>query len=289
MKRKLIKQGGYGLTFYVPKKWVDAKQLHAGDEIEVTPIEDTLLLSAASIKGQKKMLSLEIKKTRESGVRTLLVNAYRAGFDEIHVTYAGNKEEIEYIVSTFLLGFEILKQENKIYTLKSISEPSTENFEQIFQRQFYIVEEIIKNMHDKKIKELIHKVQVYDHFLKRCIARNISRQTKDFFLWQFLSHLTQIARLSYHCQKQATLSKEMNPLRNTLEQMFALLKTASLKKEYSLLTQLHTLDQEMLDKEKKLLKTKDAIAVHYLLMISRTIYLANSPLTGYLQLLQPSS
>ena len=115
MQRKLIKQGGYGLTFYVPKKWIDAKHLQAGDDIEVTPIEDTLLLSAVKSKEHKRTISLTIKKTRESGIRTLLVNAYRAGFDEMHVTYEGNEEELQEIVSTFLLGFEVWKKEENQY------------------------------------------------------------------------------------------------------------------------------------------------------------------------------
>jgi len=47
MKRKLIKQGGgNGLTFYIPKKWADARGLNGGDEVEIAEVDNGLLVTA---------------------------------------------------------------------------------------------------------------------------------------------------------------------------------------------------------------------------------------------------
>ena len=44
MRRKLIKQGGFGLTIYLPKHWTDEKELQAGQEVEVNRFESMYFL-----------------------------------------------------------------------------------------------------------------------------------------------------------------------------------------------------------------------------------------------------
>lgn len=293
MKRKLIKQGGYGVTFYVPKKWVDARQLKAGDEIEVTTVEDSLLLSSTSVARKKRILTFSLQETRESALRTLLVNAYRAGFDEIHLSYSGKKEDVHNVVSSFLLGFDVFSEKDNTYILKSISEPGNESFEQIFQRLFYIIEEILKSFSqsDKaNIRELVEKVQSYDNFLKRCLARDISRQTSHFFLWQLLSSLAQIARVCYHFhndilrQKKKIPGSSLTPSFLFLQKMFAVLKDSFFQKDFIILVQLHTLDTQFQKEKAKICAKLPPDLFGQVMLISRLIYITNSPLAGYLQL-----
>ncbi|MFA6888515.1 MAG: AbrB/MazE/SpoVT family DNA-binding domain-containing protein [Candidatus Woesearchaeota archaeon] len=282
MRRKLIKQGGYGLTVYIPKKWIDAHHLKEGDELEFTSVEEGMLITAQTRSKEKKTISFPINKGRESTVRTLLVNAYRAGFDRIDITYEGNEQDLQDIVDKFMLGFALFKKDNG-YFLENITEPSAETFENIFQKQFYLIEQILQDISSPLLIGYVHIVQKHDNFLKRCLSKDLFHHPATFFLWQFLSYLTQIARLCYHLHRKSkgNIGKDNAALLVQLQKMFSLLSTAYLKKDFTILSRLHEVDETM---QNILFKSKDTLSLHYLLMINRNIYLANSPLTGYLQL-----
>ena len=110
MKRKLIKQGGYGLTFYVPKKWIDAKHLNAGDEIEVTEEEDKLILEVGKAKKEIRKVEITVGAENFNTYRSLIGGLYRSGYDEIHVHFS-DKESVSELQKTAdaLYGFEIFE------------------------------------------------------------------------------------------------------------------------------------------------------------------------------------
>ena len=283
MRRKLIKQGGYGLTVYIPKKWLDARHLKEGDELEFTPVEKGMLITSQTHSKEKKTISFPIKKNNESAMRTLLVNAYRAGFDTITVTYEGNEQELQDIVDKYMLGFSLFKKEN-IYSLESISEPSSETFENIFQKQFYLVEQIFADISSPLLVGYVNTLQKHDNFLKRCLSKDLFHQPATFFLWQFLSYLTQIAQLCRYLHKEIT-SKDIHVQQSLtlLQRMFALLKEAYFKNNFLILLKLYDLYKQI-----QKISVRNSKQQSYIFMIARLIYIANSPLTGYLQLKSPS-
>ncbi len=290
MKRKLIKQGGTGLTFYVPKKWIDKKGLKPGDEIEITEIKDNLLLSATEIEKEQMTITLEIKKSRESSIRTLLVNAYRAGFDKITAHFPGNIKIINKIIDNHLIGFEIFKKNKDIFLLESVSEPNYDNFKNMMHKQLYLISEILSNIVNPEISLLVNKVQRYDNFLKRCISKKFFSQPGAEFLWQFLSHINQISRLCLHfhthlIKKKLKLSKDADGMIHEIQYMFDVLKTAYLKHEAHALHKLHETEQLIVyEQGPKLLKKKDPFVICHIMMIAKQIYLANSPLTGFIEM-----
>ena len=289
MKRKIIKQGSGGLTIYLPKKWAEEKGLRTGDEVDLKEAPYGLLVIPEKTKKEKKMLSIKVQKSRESALRTVLVNAYRAGFDTIHLEYYGDQKEVKTIVHTFLFGFDVFQKEEHAYSIESMSEPSIDNFENILIKQLYILEEILANLLTRDISEDVHKIQRYDHFLKRCLSKEICMDTGKFFIWQFLSHITQTARLCFHLQKQFGLCQKKIEKDHFLQECFQIIrgmslfiKKAYLKQDVSLLREIHEADERILNKREQLLKGEHAPLAHQLLLIERSIYLANSPLTGLL-------
>ncbi len=275
------------MTFYVPKKWLDKKGLKPGDEINVTEDNNKLIIEPEKTKKQKKTINIEIKESRESSIRTLIVIAYRAGFDQISIKYTGKEKDINQIVNNFLIGFDVTKTNKDEYIIESISEPSYDNFENIIQRQFYLLELIIQKIGDTEIEQYVHKVQKYDNFLKRCLSKEIFNTNTKPFLWQFLSNLTQISRACFHFHKDITnkKNKKIKNLIKRLEEMINILKISYLKRDTSQLHKLHNMEQEIVRNErKKLNNNKDALYLHHIYIIARVIYLANSPLTGVLQL-----
>ena len=289
MQRKLIKQGGSGLTLYLPKKWVDKHHLNTGDLVDIEESEDKLVIAAQIGKCVPRLIELEIPQKRESVVRTILVNAYRAGYDKFIVTYKGNPQELNSIVADNLIGFEVFKKKEATFSLESVAEPSYGSWENIIEKQFYIIGEIFSLLAREDCSGLGLKVQRYDNFLKRCISKGVFTTKAMPFLWQFLSNLTQIARQGYHFNqllmknKQKLSPKEQHFLEE-IQKMFATLQKAYLAKNSEVLVELHELEQKLLrDQGMKLLQTQNPVHLHYLVTLGRLIYLANSPLEGYLQ------
>ncbi len=288
MKRKLIRQGGAGLTMYLPKKWVDEKNLSAGDEVEVDTYNENLIISTTGIKQKPKELILVIPNIRESAIRTLLANAYRAGFDKMNVTFDGKSELLRSVVEHNLLGFEVFEKGKNTFCVESVSEPNHDNAEVLIHRQLYMIEEILKNLGIQPISDDVQRVMKYDNFLKRCISKQIINPIEKQFLWQFLNSLTHTARMCLYITKDMTDHKtKIGPeFFELLKEVLALqqtLKQAYLKQDWTLLPSMHTEEQHIRIRATKFFANKPFMA-HWILMLSRIVYLANSPLTGVLQM-----
>ncbi len=292
MKRKLILQGKTGLTIYLPKKWTDKYELKPGEEVEITEVETNLVISSNQISNKSKTIELTLEKGRDSKQRLLLLNAYRSGFDKIRITYEGKQEELNKIVTNTMLGFEIFKINENKYSIESVAEPNFEDFERIIEKVFFILLEIYSNI-ETNITTHVHNIQKYDNFLKRLLSKNIFRAKNPFAYWQFLSQLTQIARICLHLNNRITknhtikndkyikFSTDERKLILFAEDMTKHLQKAYLTKNLTELIKIHEIEEQIEEQEQKYLK--NALIGHYLLSLCRQIYLTTSPLSGIIQ------
>ena len=286
MQRKLIKQG-VGLTIYLPKRWTDQRNLKQGDQVEISTLNNNLIISPPLKNKEKKAINLNIINQKESVIRTEIVNAYRLGFDKIIIETNAKKQEINKIVNNFLVGFEIFEISNKKYSIESLTEPSYDDFENIINKQFFIIKQIIENIDKKAISNDVHRVQKYDNFLKRCIAKDLLTHTGSVYLWRFLSKLTRVARLFLHFQEELNLNK-LKPTKENIEtlnqakEMLNLLRTSFAKRNDNEALKIHTYFNEYKKTFHKKIK-KDPIKEYYLMSILTEIYLCSSPLVGFIQ------
>jgi hypothetical protein len=282
MKRKLILQGKTGLTIYLPKKWADKNELKAGEEIEITEVDSNLVISSSVIKSKTKTIELRLESGRDSKQRLLLLNAYRAGFDKIKIRYEGKQDDLNKIVSHTMLGFEIFKIKEHEYSIESVAEPDFQEFERITEKLFYMLLEIYSNI-DKDIDEHVHNIQKYDNFLKRLLSNNFLKAKNPFAYWQFLSNLTQIARICFHLNRRLKkpLNKDEKQLIMFAETMTRHLQKAYLTKDLNELVKIHELEEKIETHEQKYLK--NPLIGHYLLNVCRNIYLATSSVSGIIQ------
>ena len=289
MRRKIIAQGLGGRTIFLPIRWVRENDLTPGDEVELVVNQKTIEIASTQKQGLKKKIELQIKQVADVSTRMILVNAYRAGFDTIEVAFDGRKQLLEEILSHYFIGFEITNDKSP-YIIEAVSEPDYENFEGMLQRLFYITQEAMSSLPNAGIEELVHKVQRYDNFLKRCISKGLYTPLASQFLWQFLSNLSQIARICYHfnndlMSKKMKLTKKEIGLLKECQGMFDILKRAYLKNEMNLLQDLHLLERKVVREEGKRELAKQAtIALYHILSLARMIYLAQSPLLGILEM-----
>src|SRR3989338_6095047 len=191
MLRKLIKQGGSGLTMYLPKKWVDVHKLAAGDEVGVDVHEDTVVVSAKQNAHKQKLIKITVPTTANEAVaRILIVNPYRAGFDRLEVSFEGNADVLFKIVNDYMVGFEIFRLNKNLFMIESVSEPSYDKFENLVSRQVLLIGEILNSMESPELESLVHKLNKSDNFLKRCLSKGVFTHPAPQFLWQFLSLLS---------------------------------------------------------------------------------------------------
>ncbi|MEK6964169.1 MAG: AbrB/MazE/SpoVT family DNA-binding domain-containing protein [Nanoarchaeota archaeon] len=290
MKRKLIRQGGSGLTLYVPKKWVDEHSLKPGDEVEVERTGEDLILSSQTKTIKPKEITIDLPDSREITIRTFLVNAYRAGYDRFYVYYLGNPLTLTQLVTDQLIGFEVFSQKEEQFIIESVAEPSYENFETLIQKQFFFLLQILHDVDTTPVKEVVHRVQKYDNFLKRCLTKKVLTSQAFPFLWQFLSELTHIARQCYHFNYYLQKNKiQLDVIdKKLLEQaqgLLRLLQKAYLNNDLTSLTQLQDTAQPLIyEKIPHLLSSKNPVTMYYLVSLIRTFYLATSPLTGIIQM-----
>ncbi len=137
MKRKLIKQGAGGYTIYLPKKWIDAKGLTEGNEIEVQEEGGHLLISTHQRK-EGKSATINIISKDKRFVQYILNNYYRAGYDKITLQGEITEHEI-HAALRLLLGFEIITVGKHEITIESVAKPSDYDIDQLCKRIFFLV------------------------------------------------------------------------------------------------------------------------------------------------------
>src|SRR3989344_3213686 len=198
-ERKLIKQGGGGLTIYLPKKWVDKKGLKEGDSIKVEESDGYLVIEGnTKIKNE---IIIEINNSNQEDLRHLLTHAYRRGFSKIIIKNERTEKivkEVKKIVNNVLLGFEITKIENNELLIENISEPSEEKYEVMMQKVFLVISETIQLVHTdfssgkcdnlEENKELRDQADKFIIFCKRLLSK-VKNEKNLVFEWEFLTFL----------------------------------------------------------------------------------------------------
>jgi len=298
MKRKLIKQGGGGgLTLYIPKKWADARGLKGGDEIEITEVDNSLLVST-EVRLKKKEIELKFTTEEKAFIIINLNNIYRLGYDKIKVSFKTNKQAniVKEAVENNLLGFEITESGKDFLVLESVTEPSEEKQEVLLRRMFLLIKESLdlfskdfqvgKFQNLSTIHHLTQKVVQYDNFCRRNISRKKFTEEKVNFYWSVYSHLLLIQRSLLHLyeqlsQKQFRISKNAMSIFNSVSSSLNALYEAVYKKDVELLRQANEGSQNALNKQilPALLKSSglESVVLHYLGEFARLTYVATSP------------
>jgi hypothetical protein len=216
MKRKLIKQGIEGLTLYLPKKWADARNLKAGNEVDIAEVGDVLQITAGVQKGQSITLSL----THEDSDYALqfITHCYRLGYDAIVITSTDAKIRalVEKQAGPLLLGFEVTDITPETITLSNISEPSEDKFEVMLRRIFLIIQHLGEETNallrgDKYSFSPAEEREQLDRlivFCKRTITKKLNGFTKPMPYWELLTYLMAIGH-GYHYLYEHLIEKKV--------------------------------------------------------------------------------
>jgi len=289
MKRKLVKQGQSTLMISLPAKWIKENNLSKGSEIDLEIIKGNLHIIPTVKKEKKKEIRLKLNNLTESAIRTLITNTYRKGYELVDVEFDNETQYqvLSKVVKNKLIGFDILEKKDKKCVVENITEPSSEQFENIMLKVFFNIKELLditkkrfSGELDLDYQEVEERIVGYDNFCRRVIAKNNSKN----LLWTFLTLINHAQRELYHLNKYINKkqSKGAVELLEDCENIFSLIKEAFYKKDLKTIEIVHELEKRLIyNKGRKLLKKEnDPIVIYHIMVSIREFYQSNSPLAG---------
>jgi len=292
MKRKLVKQGTATMMVSLPSKWVKKSGLKKGNEIDIEEKDSKLIISSEETKAKKKT-EINLSSLNPPSIRTILTNSYRLGYDKIKINFKDKKTArfISDLIKTNLIGFEVIKSTDKFCEIENITEPSKEQFENIFSKILLNIEELF-NVSKEMLKgkkaefqEIEEKIQQFFNFCMRVITKESPENYQ--LRWAFYTELIHGQRELYHMLKYLEKSKtkedkETLELLNDSRKIFELLKKAYKEKNTADLEKIQAFERELIYRKGYgiLRKNKDDIVIRHILNSIRHFYFCASPLIG---------
>jgi len=227
MKRKLIQQRE-SFTITLPKDWIEKFKLKAGDEINLDPANNQLVISAGGLK-EKKEISIKITKENEFFLYSNLALMYRMGYDRITIEVYAPKviEKIEEIVEKYLLGFGIAEKTKTNCIIENVTEPSEEKFDVLMRRLFLIIKEtsqvVLSDMQAgeyknlKKISDYRNQHDRYVFFCRRIISKRLLKEEHPGLNWELLVFLMHIEHGYHSLYRYLQKNKKFKVSRGTIK------------------------------------------------------------------------
>ena len=196
MKRKVIKQGHNTLTLTLPTKWARRNNLAAGDELDLQEQEGSLILTTNKSQATTTATTLDLRGASIQVIWRSLISAYRAGYDEITITFQNPKaksvytgfgfdnlqlliskgnvdlspiEAIQALVNR-LIGVEIIDQKETYCVIKEMGETTYKEFDNALRRIYLLLLSMadeIQEGYTKGNKEGLRSIHLIDTNIDR--------------------------------------------------------------------------------------------------------------------------
>jgi len=297
MRRKIVVQGNCTYTISLPKSWAVGNNLENGDEVDVSQVDEKIVLSALS-EPKKQTVSLDINSENPVFIKIRINNLYRLGADEIKVKYKTKKQAdiIEKVVSN-LPGLEITHSTDNSLTIENIMGESQEKQKVLIRRIFLMIKETLDvlskeldsgklNALDEHIKRK-NKVVGYSNYCRRMLAKQQSNDKVGYYYWTLYHDLSSIQYtvidMYNSLPKNVTLKKNVKEVFDNIQNAFQLIYDGFFKKNLSPLHEAHSLTYTMVSTKipKLIVKNpKEALSLHFLSDLALHIYYAYSRITA---------
>lgn len=202
MKRKIVQQGPTTLMVSLPIKWVKERGISKGDEVDLESNGPELVIRTFKKQPRTKT---EITLDTNDGLYLwrVLQSLYIAGYDEIKINYTSKEilESVQNVVTSFLIGFEVISQGEKHCVIKQISAELNDEFETVFKRVFQTLlqmsEAVTKFLEGKDDLEIIQNLEKMNNrhvvYLKRVLIKERFSDKKTPALYLMIDLFEKIA------------------------------------------------------------------------------------------------
>jgi bifunctional DNA-binding transcriptional regulator/antitoxin component of YhaV-PrlF toxin-antitoxin module len=215
MQRKLIRQGKGALTISLPKKWVDANGLQAGEVVELGEENNDLFIKRTG-DAAPASTSIRIALQPPEAYRSILGGLYRGGYDVIHVEYEDEAvlPNLQKAVDS-LYGFELFYDESGC-TVRSIYTAEQTEVGQHVRRIIHAIaamqEVVSRDVSKKQFDATDELLELRNNVLKQrdLVIRMIKRQrlldNGTFPYYTITLALWGVARNYYHMYMQEAVT-----------------------------------------------------------------------------------
>lgn len=279
MQRSIIQLAENTLVVSLPSKWVKSVNLKKGDLINITPIENKLVISP-EMKNDETKTKITISNNPVISKR-IINTIYKKGFDEVELILESPAiiKDIKAELSG-LLGFEIISQSKNYCLIKNIASPLEKEFDNILRKVFLIILEMGECCLNSSFEEVLSMEETVDkltNFCKRCLnKRQVIDPKKTTLLYCIFWELEKIADEYYELAKflASKRNKNADDLIKNINDFFRTFYDLFYKRN-------DELDKNFEDKYNKLIKkcnfNHDPELMHYLNNIINRIYEVAGP------------
>ncbi|MBT7902381.1 hypothetical protein HN587_00855 [Candidatus Woesearchaeota archaeon] len=268
MNRKLIKQGGTGLTLYVPKKWVNRLELNPGDEVAVSEDGNNLIIAPQSVLKEKK-IELDATDLDDNSLRIALSLIYWQGYNLIEII---NKNKFSFVGINKLIdkftGLVIIDQKNDKIIIKNSIKEEPKDFDKILNKLFITVKymfslilEGFNNSFEKnqEISELRQSILKQSNYCQKLIFINNFGKEKTYEYVVLVLMLKKISGSLFYLSQIKEFNLSLEKYFINLFNIFGQLHESFFKQDYKFALRIY----EQLNKAKDqiYLKTKMPIAM----------------------------
>ncbi|MFW6230730.1 MAG: hypothetical protein ACOC32_01770 [Nanoarchaeota archaeon] len=192
MKRRVVLHGPSSLSISLPSVWVKQFSVHKGDEVDVSQQGPSLVVNPPSDGKSVKTKEVSFVGLSDDTAKNLLYALHRRGYDEIKLHH--DSSQIERMIHKFLhemhFGYEIIKQTESYTTIRNVSIPEKNQFDNLVRRLFLItieyaekIYEILSSPDDEVTQtHLLHKASIdrIANFCQRIIAETAAELDTPF-------------------------------------------------------------------------------------------------------------
>ncbi len=134
------------LVVSLPTEWLRRHKVEKGHSVEVQE-KGAYLIVAPEHEQTPAPLRIDITGIERS-VKRIIGGAYKAGFDEIEITYStpAEFESVKKTLEVSLKTYEIVERKDGFARIKNLSEIRVDEFEQVLRRLFLLLLESLKEL-----------------------------------------------------------------------------------------------------------------------------------------------
>jgi phosphate uptake regulator len=147
-KRKIILFGTNSYIVSLPKTWIDKNKLKKGDSVQISEIDDEIIINLGNEKQEPiELIDINIDKKEIEIIRTEIITAYLRGYNEININGRSLNKNIAKIRSfvTNLPGLEVMDLTSDTMRIKNLLNEWGVSIDEILLRTNNMIISMIKD------------------------------------------------------------------------------------------------------------------------------------------------
>jgi phosphate uptake regulator len=227
MRRKIIQLAGSTLVVSLPSKWAKRHSLAKGDELDITEIDENLIVHPGSgSAAETRKISLDTARMGPKVLGWALASLYQLGYDEITLRYESPEvvAQIQQSLKDFFVGFVVVNQTQSACVIRSISYTSENEFDTTLRRTFLVTltmaENVLANLKARTYENLKNDLSLektnnqLTGYCQRILNKGHNTEAqKSQFYYSFIFNLEFLCdHFKYICFYMGKIENQAEPL-----------------------------------------------------------------------------